>query len=659
MPSEGKSNRLRQKPHRSLSTMLMLWLLFFAMVPLAFITGYSLIKYERAIEHELSQRLIANHREIESIFTRHNRYLTENVNKISTNELFKSYWIENELDLSVFFIQRWMESSSLIHRTSLFNPQGKFLSMVYRNDSGVIEKIDNHELKPIYMSEEFMRSMGQRETMSTVDVRPGSSVNLSTVAKVLTSKGVLLGHIECIIRIDQTTLSQLKKELDLEIIFLKRNMDDSFSSHPSLSGYNNSFFIEKISNDNSSYFDLHLLEEPFSFMVWPMSWGNDQVVTAIGASKKSVQAVLENVKYAFFTVIGVVIFFLIGLSFVISRILLKPLLDLVGAIQKVDPDKELIQLPISSKSELGLLTESFNTMSKRVHQSQNQLKKSIKNLKAANAEIKEAQSRLVHTAKMASLGQLVAGVAHELNNPIGFIYSNIGHLKKYAEKLIEIIKVAETTPDHLQEIQRKNEFDYIVKDMPKLIKSFEEGTRRSRDIVLGLRKFSRLEEAQCKRINIHEDLKETLNLLTGELKNRIEVKEMFGNIPSIMCYPSQLNQVFMNILSNAAQAIEGSGTIEIETRRVKDHVEILIRDSGQGMPPEILGKIFDPFFSTKKLGVGTGLGLSISYGIIEKHGGSIKVDSQKGEGTQFTIRLPIEGPTKSDESPGPQETKET
>jgi two-component system NtrC family sensor kinase len=284
-------------------------------------------------------------------------------------------------------------------------------------------------------------------------------------------------------------------------------------------------------------------------------------------------------------------------------------------------------------------------MSEKIYQTQKELKGKITELEVANLEIKETQAKLVHTGKMASLGQLVAGVAHELNNPIGFIYSNMTHLREYSEKLVQLVGVAEAQPTKLPAAKKEADFDYIVQDLPRLITSCEDGARRTRDIVLGLRNFSRLEEAALKEVDVEEGLQNTLRLLSGELKNRIEVVEEYGGVPFVTCYPSQLNQVFMNILSNAAQAIDGSGTIFIRTKmKNPDTVQIEIEDTGKGMDEETRGKIFDPFFTTKSLGTGTGLGLSISYGVIEKHKGEILVDSEPGRGTKFTLLLPVKGP---------------
>jgi two-component system NtrC family sensor kinase len=374
---------------------------------------------------------------------------------------------------------------------------------------------------------------------------------------------------------------------------------------------------------------------------------------ALGASKSEAKAVLKNVNYAFISVVSAVVVLLILTILVTSSWVLKPLYELVDALQSFESQEQAVTIPVKNDTEIGLLTESFNEMSKKIWQARSDLRKKITELESANKELKETQTKLVHSAKMVSLGQLVAGVAHELNNPIGFIYSNMTHLKDYSEKLIELAEVAEKDPPKLPALKAEYEFDYIVKDLPKLVASCQDGARRTRDIVLGLRNFSRLEEAKLQEVDVHQSLDTTLNLLQGEIKNRIEVHRQYEPTPLIHCYASQINQVFMNILSNAVQAIEGTGHIWISTTALKNFkgskdrrgwVQVSIQDSGRGMSPETLDKIFDPFFTTKGVGQGTGLGLSISYGIIQNHGGEIQARTEKGVGTEFIVIIPVYPP---------------
>jgi two-component system NtrC family sensor kinase len=276
----------------------------------------------------------------------------------------------------------------------------------------------------------------------------------------------------------------------------------------------------------------------------------------------------------------------------------------------------------------------------------------VKELKNANSEIKEAQSVLVQSAKMVSLGQLVAGVAHELNNPIGFISSNMHHLSEYVEAIRKLVtayqKFRSQLPTESQKVladlEKESEIDFILKDMLDLTRSCVEGANRTKEIVLGLRTFSRMEESDFRLCDVHEGIRSTLRLLVTELKDRVRVHEEFGALPDIECNLSQLNQVFMNLISNAAQAIEGKGDIWIRTQLHGNRAKIEIEDNGSGMPPAVREKIFDPFFTTKKVGKGTGLGLSIAYGLVEKHHGTIEVQSEVGKGTRFTIWVPTRQP---------------
>ncbi len=266
-------------------------------------------------------------------------------------------------------------------------------------------------------------------------------------------------------------------------------------------------------------------------------------------------------------------------------------------------------------------------------------------------ELQETQTQLIQSEKMAGLGQLVAGVAHELNNPISFVYANMKELQEYTSAITELLEALKTGSDEpgfsaqltkkLAELDRKHDLAFLQKDIDHLIAESLEGSRRVKEVVQNLRNFSRLDEAELKAVDLHEGLDSTLMLLNTELRNRITVHKNYGDLPKVLCNPGQINQVFMNLLVNAVQAIEEKGDIWMTTRAADDHVEIEIRDSGKGIPPEIQNRIFDPFFTTKPVGKGTGLGLSVSYSIIKKHNGEILVESSPDKGTIFTIILPL------------------
>ncbi|MFQ5570608.1 MAG: ATP-binding protein [Rhodothermales bacterium] len=277
-------------------------------------------------------------------------------------------------------------------------------------------------------------------------------------------------------------------------------------------------------------------------------------------------------------------------------------------------------------------------------------------LQTAYQKLKESHLQLVHSEKMASLGQLAAGMAHEINNPISFIMSNIGILTEYVDvfkQLLEAYAALDTatrTQDvagqlalrqKIQSTEENGELTYILEDIDTLLSDSFRGTERIRDIVLSLKNFVRLDEDEMQVADINEGIETTLRMVWNELKYKCEILKKLNPVPRILCFPGQLNQVFMNLLINAAQAIPDQGQITIETEVIETEVVIRISDTGVGIPPENLSKLFNPFFTTKPVNQGTGLGLSISYGIIEKHNGRIEVESEVGQGTTFTIYLPI------------------
>jgi two-component system NtrC family sensor kinase len=247
------------------------------------------------------------------------------------------------------------------------------------------------------------------------------------------------------------------------------------------------------------------------------------------------------------------------------------------------------------------------------------------------AREQELTSQLIQAEKMAALGLLVAGVAHEINTPMGAIHSNNDIMLRAVTRIRMNLE-----PDTNKEVMR------LLGILEEVCRNNETAAERIMHIVRSLKNFARLDEADRKRVDLHEGLESTLTLLQHQLKTRIRIEKQFGETPGVLCHPNQVNQVFMNILANAAQAISGSGVIRIRTWRDGNFVKISIADTGVGIPQKHLSKIFDPGFTTKGVGIGTGLGLSICYKIIEDHGGSIEVDSSTS-GSTFTINLPING----------------
>ena len=269
--------------------------------------------------------------------------------------------------------------------------------------------------------------------------------------------------------------------------------------------------------------------------------------------------------------------------------------------------------------------------------------------------LQQMQGQIIQQEKMASIGQLAAGVAHEINNPMGFITSNLTSLGKYAAKLDEyiaaLLQSLGSCPDHpgmaeLDALRQKLKVDYIISDVCELVNESLDGANRVQRIVQDLKSFSRVDQVESRQINLNELLETTINIAWNELKYIATLERDFGAIPEILCYPQQLNQVFLNLLVNAAQAMEKQGTIVVRTWGDNDKVFVSVVDTGKGMPEQVRKCVFEPFFTTKEVGKGTGLGLSISADIIRKHGGEITVESQAGVGTTFTVMLPVKSPLK-------------
>lgn len=269
-------------------------------------------------------------------------------------------------------------------------------------------------------------------------------------------------------------------------------------------------------------------------------------------------------------------------------------------------------------------------------------------LAARKAQLERLQAQIVHSEKMAGLGQLAAGIAHELNNPAGFIYGNMDLIKSYLGRLELVLSIYERASLPSEEAAKLNltkrevGYDDLIPDLRSMIADCAEGAERIRDVVKNLRLFSRLDDAECKRIDLHESIDSTIRLLSRYYgAGRIRLVKDYGVLPLVNCYAGQLSQVWTNLLVNAAQAIADDGEVSISSKVEGESAVITIADNGCGIEPNELRRIFDPFFTTKPVGEGTGLGLSITYGIIEKHGGTINVESVVGAGTKFFVSLPI------------------
>lgn len=323
--------------------------------------------------------------------------------------------------------------------------------------------------------------------------------------------------------------------------------------------------------------------------------------------------------------------------------------QLIGAIETLQDVTERHLAEDELRRYQGQLEALVSQRTQQLEAANAHLAREQKELTQLLSKVDEAQNQLLQSEKMAAIGQLAAGVAHEINNPVGFVNSNIGTLKTYITQLFAVLDAYEAVgaggdPAQLAEAKRQADLDFLREDLPELIKESQDGLGRVTRIVQDLKDFSHVDESSQQEADLNAGIESTLNVVWNEIKYKAEICRQLGTLPPVHCIPAQINQVFMNILVNAAQAIDGHGTITLRSGTVNDYAWVEIEDTGKGMPEEVRKRIFEPFYTTKPVGKGTGLGLSISYDIIvKKHGGSLDVTSTPGKGTCFRIMLPIAG----------------
>lgn len=327
------------------------------------------------------------------------------------------------------------------------------------------------------------------------------------------------------------------------------------------------------------------------------------------------------------------------------------LADLINTLKK-EKEETQTQMFLEMRKNRDLIKNQNVMLEKKVTERTEKLAETNDNLQETLNNLKSAQTQLVDAEKMASLGQLTAGIAHEINNPINFVTSNIAPLKADMNDILTILNqykdATKDSPDfqNIREEEEQIDLQYSIDEIESLLEGIQEGARRTSEIVNSLKTFSRMDEDVLKESDINDGLASTITILKSELGG-VKLETDYGEIPMVECYLGKLNQVFMNLIDNAIDAVKeahsnpGEGLVKVKTFKKDDNIVIQVSDNGAGMSEEIQNRIFEPFFTTKDVGKGTGLGLSISYGIIENHNGSIEVESEKGKGTTFTITIPI------------------
>lgn len=459
-------------------------------------------------------------------------------------------------------------------------------------------------------------------------------------------KDILIVNNDLMKKSEGTKEEELSDEYIQSSTFENRAALEKYLSKSAMSNK----YLLKVNNTNEQLIKFPDMSEKFDIY---MIMDKNQL-KLMNYSGKNFLAQIFDFEKKFFATIILISFVLI---YIFARSISRPLEEMEKTISKIAEGDLSGRLECTKYDELNRLAESYNEMVvslQRLYSTlERQVQERTQELNNAYAELQSTQAMMVHSEKMKSLGELVAGIMHEINNPINFIYGNMIHLGNYSQDLIRIIdeyskygnslKPEEKTD--MENLKKEVDYEFLKTDLPDLIKSCKEGADRAKNIIQDLKSFSRMEEVAIADVDLNKELDTVLNILHNKIKHKAQVHKEYdaNNVPAVEAYGGQLNQVFMNILDNAVGAIKEQGDIWVRMNKDKSgkNVIIEIEDNGIGMDAETADKVFNPFFTTKPVGQGTGLGMSITYKIIKNHHGDIRVESKLNEGTKFIITLPI------------------
>ncbi|EAQ64756.1 sensory box sensor histidine kinase [Marinomonas sp. MED121] len=502
------------------------------------------------------------------------------------------------------------------------------------------------------------------------------STNYSSLAKRATTTAELFSTTtkDAILSYDLASLeafvSEVLKNPDLSYARVLGPNGEIFASGGDTQALNKVFAEDdSVETVDDGIFDTHAIIEESEVIYGRVEIGID------------ITGILDTIKEAeqrSIFIAGIEMLLVALFSFALGTYLTRQLKVLMKATKQISAGDFKVNVPVSGKDEIAAVTKAFNKMAKNLSEASEKrdlfeeelkefnqkLEETVqrrtkviidknKQLEDANKSIKDTQTKLMQSEKMASVGLLAAGVAHEINNPMSFIISNIETLEEYSDQLISLINLYQkvldedqkdkaTALEKVKSLEEQIDIEFIHDDIPGLIKDTKEGTTRVKEIVKGLKDFSHADqESTHSYCDLNECIESTLKVVNNELKYHCEIKTNLGKLSPTFCAPGQIKQVLLNLLINAGHAIKEKGLIEVSSIEIKEKIKIRIKDNGCGISDKQMEKLFDPFYTTKPLGKGTGLGLAISYGIIQDHEGTIDIESEVGIGSTFILTLPI------------------
>ena len=508
---------------RGLRYILTLWFLIFSITPLLLITLYSLFEFQVVFNEEQHRRLESHFKEIAISLNISENQLKMHTQQHARDPQLISALSTNSINQIENLFKEWMEVYP-ISQIALFDTQGTSKLILFRDTHKNIQKRE-----VLYLPSKLQEELQTAEYRSFRDIYE-DHIELATYSKILVEDEVK-GFIQEVRNIGKHDLSYFKEMLNVDLVVLDNEYNPIIATHEDLLSQDRWFFNPKSRNfiDQIRLYTLHIES---------IDSERERIYLGVTTVKTGGQYTMVNkISKALLTGLGVIILFLIVIWILVSRMIVRPISNLVTATQQIESGEFGTQISIRGPREINELIETFNNMSLRIAES-------IHKLESTNKELQDTQAQLVHSAKMVSLGQLVAGVAHELNNPISFIYANMTHLETYSKNLIALADLMQKSPKKVTEFKKDIDYDYVVKDLPKLIRSCQDGSQRLMDIVSGLRTFSRLDNSSLQDYYLEENIKNTLGLLSGEIKTRIQVHLDLKDISKIQCHAGQINQVF-------------------------------------------------------------------------------------------------------------------